>query len=72
MPGDTVTSTPGRYAVLAIHLHDGGAPGHPITLRASRLGAIEPASDAIESVGVPAARGGRTPTTRYRRVRPRG
>jgi len=54
-PGDTITITPGHYALPAIRLHHGGAPGHPIVLRARRLGEVELSSDATEFIKVAAS-----------------
>ncbi len=47
-PGDVITIAPGHYVLPPIRIHHGGTPGHPITLRARRLGEVELSSDATE------------------------
>ncbi|MGH6968945.1 MAG: hypothetical protein ACREEL_01455 [Stellaceae bacterium] len=53
-PGDTVTIAPGDYALPAIRLHHGGTAGHPITVRARRLGDVTLTSNATEFIKVAA------------------
>lgn len=54
-PGDTITITPGHYALPAIRLRHGGTKDHPITLRAQQLGQVELSSDATEFFKVAAS-----------------
>lgn len=53
-PGDVITIAPGRYVLPPIRLHHGGTRGHPITLRARRLGEVTLSSDATEFIKVSA------------------
>jgi len=54
-PGDTIMIAPGHYVLPAIRLHHGGTRGHPIILRARRLGEVELSSDATEFIKVAAS-----------------
>ncbi|MBU6507623.1 MAG: hypothetical protein KGQ82_09000 [Alphaproteobacteria bacterium] len=54
-PGDVITIVPGEYALPAIRLHHGGTKGHPIVLRAPRLGDVTLISKATEFFKVAAS-----------------
>ena len=51
-PGDVITIARGYYVLPAIRLHHGGTRGHPIVLRAPRLGDVSLTSTATEFITV--------------------
>lgn len=53
-PGDVITIAPGEYVLPAIRLRHGGVRGHPIVLRAPRLGDVTLTTKATEFIKVAA------------------
>lgn len=53
-PGDVITIAPGHYVLPAIRLHHGGTLGHPIVVRAPRLGDVTLTTKATEFIKIAA------------------